>query len=206
MSRLMEGERVLWQGRPSWRAVARDVLHVGWIAGYFAVVLIYNAAQDRLAGLGPAATLMAGVPLFGAALILCAAVCGLAYAIARTTTYVVTTERCILRYGVAITARLSVPHRRVAAVAVAVREGGAGDISLAAKPGGPRLRYIKLWPHVQPLRFSKPVIALRGVPNVIVVAELISHAAAAVSPGVLHAAPAEATPGLVGAILSPAGD
>ena len=36
---LPEGERVLWQGAPSWRGVARRTLHTRKIAGYFAALI-----------------------------------------------------------------------------------------------------------------------------------------------------------------------
>ena len=115
MSTMLPGESVLWEGRPDWRALARDVTHVGWVAAYFGVMLIWGAASDRMAGMGPAATLLAGVPLFLAGVAVMAACIGFAYVIARTTTYTVTTERCILRYGVALTAHAigaAAPGRR----------------------------------------------------------------------------------------------
>ena len=202
MKRLMEGERILWEGRPAWRAVALDVVRVGWIAAYLAVWLIWNAAQDRLAGLGPLETLRAGLPLLCAGLVVLVACAGFAYAIARTTRYTLTNERCILRYGVALTATLSLPLRRIAAVSVAVRAGGAGDIPLRLKPGA-RVRYLKLWPHARPWRYAAAEPMLRGVPDAVAIAALLSQAAAQVTPGVLHPAPEEARGGLSGAILSP---
>ena len=206
MSRLLPGERVLWEGRPDWRAVARDVVRVGWLAAYFGVVMIWNAASNRLDGLGPVETLRAGVPVFVAAVVMLAGCVGFAYAIARTTRYTLTTERCILRYGVALTATLSLPLRRMAAVSVAAREGGAGDILLKLKPGASRVRYLKIWPHARPWRFKVAEPMLRGVPDAITVAALLSHAVAQVSPGVLHALPEKVRATLPGAILSPAGD
>ena len=199
----MEGERILWEGRPAWRAVALDVVRVGWIAAYLAVLLIWNAAQDRLAGLGPADTLRAGLPLFAAGLAVLAACAGFAYAIARTTRYTLTNERCILRYGVALTATLSLPLRRIAAVSVAVRSGGFGDVPLRLKPGS-RLRYLKLWPHARPWRYAAAEPMLRGVPDAITVAALLSHAAAQLSQGVLHPAPDQARGRLPHVILAPA--
>ncbi len=92
---LMPGERVLWHGRPGWRALARDVLHVRLVALYFALFLIWDAYGDRSSGLGPAQTLLAGVPLLVLGAAMLAACAGFAWACARTTRYTITSERCI---------------------------------------------------------------------------------------------------------------
>ena len=44
---LPEGERVIWQGRPDWRALARNVFKLKWLAIYFAV---FAAARTVMAG------------------------------------------------------------------------------------------------------------------------------------------------------------
>ena len=123
MIKLMPDERVLWQGRPAWPALARDVLYVGWLGAYLALLLIWHAALNRSAGLGPLDTLLAGVPLAVMGLLVLGACAGFAWAVARTTTYTLTTERCVLRYGVALTATLHLPLRKIGAVSVAVRSG-----------------------------------------------------------------------------------
>ena len=208
ISTLMPNERVLWEGRPAWRAVARDVTHVGWLAGYVALLLIWHAADNRAAGLGPLDTLLAGIPLTVLSLIVLAGITAFAWIIARTTTYTVTTERCILRYGVALTATLSIPLRKVAAISVAVHDDGTGDLLLQVKPGT-KMGFLKLWPHVRPWRFRTAQPMLRGVPGVVGVAAMLSKATAGLCVGVLHAVPGDRpmvqdVP--VGAILSPAGD
>ena len=188
MSRLMAGERVIWEGRPDWRAVARDVVHVRFVAGYFGLMLIWEFATDRAAGWSRVDTVWRGTGLLVAGLVVMALCAVFAWAIARTTKYTVTTERCILDYGVALTATLSVPLRRVASVGVDARHDGRGDILLTPKPG-PRLRYLKLWPHARPWRWSRAEPMLRGVPDVMTVAAAISQAASDASPGIIHAAP-----------------
>ena len=189
MSKLMPDERVLWQGRPAWRAVARDVLRLGWVAAYFAAMLIWQAASNRSDGLGPVDTLWAGLPLAVLSVLLLGAGLGFAWAIGRTTTYTITTERCILRYGVALGATLSLPLRRIAEVSVAAASDGTGSIPLRLKPGA-RVQYLKLWPHVRPWRTSRAEPMLRGVADVMTVAATLSQAVAGVMPGALHAVPA----------------
>ena len=204
----MPGERVIWQGRPDWRAVARDVLHVRILAAYFAVMLLWEFADDRANGWRPLDTLWRGTGLVVTGLVVLALCAGFAWAIARTTWYTVTTERCILEYGVALTATLSVPLRRVARVAVDARNDGKGDILLTPKPGQ-QLRYVKLWPHARPWRWSRAEPMLRGVPDVVAVASTISQAAGNAAPGIIHQAPAgrrHPAPALAEATWSAAGD
>ena len=206
MSKLLPGERILWEGQPEWRAVARDVVRVGWIAAYFGVVLFWNAVTARLQGQDLSETAIHCLPLVIIGVVVVAASAAFAWTIARTTRYTIPTERCILRYGVALTARLSIPLRRLAAVSVAVRDGGASDIPLRLKPGK-RLRYVKLWPHARPWHWSVTEPMLRGVPSGAVVAALLSQAAARVTPGVLHAAAVRGRETVVaGPVLSPTGD
>lgn len=188
MAQLIPGERVLWRGHPAWRAVMRDVLHVRILMGYFAVILLWGFAVDRSDGWGPLDTLWRGTPVVAVALATFGACALFASAIARTTTYELTTERCVLHYGVALTASLSIPLRRIAAVGLHVRSDGAGDILLTPKPGE-RLRYVKLWPHARPWRWSRAEPMLRGVPNAAELGQAIGKAAMDVASGIVHAAP-----------------
>ena len=208
MIKLMPGERIIWQGRPDWRAVARDVLHIRILAAYFALTLIWEFAADRADGWSPLQTLWRGTGLFMTSLVIVSLCAGYAWAIARTTRYTLTTERCILNYGVALTATLSVPLSRIASVAVDPRGDRKGDILLAPK-SGPRLGYMKLWPHARPWRWSRAEPMLRGIPDAMTVATVISQAAKDAAPGVMHATPADrAQPGpiLPEATWSGAGD
>lgn len=188
---LMPGEHVLWQGRPTWQAIARDVLHIGWIAFYLAVELIWSAWTDRSQGLSPGATLMAALPLVGLAAVLLGGCAAFAWECARTTRYLLTNQRVVLNYGMALSATLSLPLRRIGMVSVSTRADGNGDIPLALAPGH-RLPWLKLWPHARPWQLKKPQPMLRGLDDAARVALLLSRAVASVQPGHLSAAGAPA--------------
>ena len=208
VSKPASGERVVWQGRPDWRAVARDVLHIRILGAYFALMLIWEFAADRADGWSPLDTLWRGTGLFVTSLVALSLCAGFAWAIARTTRYTVTAERCVLHYGVALTATLSVPLHLVASVAVDARHDGRGDILLTPKPG-PRLRYTNLWPHARPWRWTSAEPMLRGVPNVVAVATCISQAARDAGLGIMHAEPpprAHSAPTVPEATWSAAGE
>ncbi|MFC7690375.1 hypothetical protein ACFQY5_13045 [Paeniroseomonas aquatica] len=51
---LPAGERILWQGRPDWRALTRRALHLPLLAGYFALLLATHAVAALLEGTAPA--------------------------------------------------------------------------------------------------------------------------------------------------------
>ena len=188
MSKLMPHERLLWRGKPAWRGVARDVLHIRLVAGYFAVMLIWGFASDRSDGWGPLFTLWRGVPLFTLGSVVLAACAGYAWVIARTTRYTVTSERIIMDYGVAIEATVSVPLNRIASIGIVARRDGTGDVLLTPKLRGP-LRYIKLWPHARPWRLTQVEPMLRCVPQAMDVAGIVSQAALDAVPGIIHAVP-----------------
>jgi hypothetical protein len=190
--RLLPEERVLWTGRPCWRAVARDVLHVRLVALYLAVVIVWGAVDDRSSGLGLLEAVKAALPSLVLGLMVLGGCLALARAIARTTRYTVTSERFLMEFGVALQANLSLPWRRVARVSLAVARDGTGSIPLTLKPGQ-ALSALKLWPHVRLPRYGASFGAaqpmLRGVPDAAQVGALIARSVRAVSPGQLMPLP-----------------
>ena len=155
VDRFGPGEYLIWQGRPRWTGLARDVLHVRPIALYLAVVWIAIAASNRSSGLSPMETLAAGAPLALVSALVVGACLAFAWGLARTTRYTLTNQRCIMHFGLALTATLSLPLRQIASVAIAERSDGTGDLPMQLKPGK-RLGYIKLWPHVPAVAYVAP--------------------------------------------------
>jgi hypothetical protein len=182
MDRFGPGEYLVWQGRPRWTALARDVLYVRPIALYLAGVWIWLAASNRSSGLSPMETLAAGAPLALVSALVVGACLAFAWGLARTTRYTLTNQRCILHFGVALTATLSLPLHLVASVAIAERSDGTGDLPMQLKPGK-RIGYIKLWPHARPWHIAHPAPMLRCVPDAARVGLLLSQAVEAVSVG-----------------------
>lgn len=185
---LLPGERILWQGKPAWRSVARRVFRWPLVAGYFTVLTLVDMAIIR-AHEGP------GWPVVDAAkpTVLSGVACvlvllGLAWAVGRTTTYVLTTQRVVMLFGVALPSMLSIPLHRVAATSARVRRDHTGDIALRLKEGE-GLTFAKLWPHVRPWRLGRTEPMLRDLVQVGAVAPLLCRALAACDAG-RQAAPA----------------
>lgn len=170
---LPEGERILWQGEPTWRQLAVNVFHIRALAIYFGVLMIWRASTA--AGDGVGAALGAGLApapfLLGSVLVLCV----LATLIARTTVYTVTNKRLVMRFGLALTKAINIPFRLVTSADMRPRAGGHGDIAIHLDPSA-RIGYIHLWPHARPWRLQHPQPMLRGVPDAGAAASILASA------------------------------
>ncbi len=165
-------EQVLWHGRPDWVSLARRAFRVELVAVYFGLVALWNAAMSDgdwfMAATSGAKTLALGA--------LAVALLGfLAWLSARTTLYVITSRRVIMKIGIALPIFFNIPFTDVASAAVHAFRDGAGDIPLSLTQGR-RIAYLHLWPHARPFGFSKPEPALRSIASVAAVADTLSAA------------------------------
>lgn len=174
---LPEGERLLWQGSPDWKALALHVFHVRAVAIYFAVLLVWKSTEAVVSGAGAGEAVAAAtlVALFGSAAL------GLlvlfARLIARSTIYSITSARVVIRAGVALPKAINIPFSKIGSAALALRKSGNGDIPLELT-GPDRIAYLHLWPHARPWRLGRAQPMLRGLPDAAVVAERLAGALA----------------------------
>lgn len=163
--KLPEGERLLWQGRPSWQSLARRCFKLRWVAAYFGVFGIWWSVSAISDSLSLGAALLEGlalVPIAGLALGL---LCGLAWLTARTTIYSITSRRVAMRFGIALPMTVNLPFSRIGSADLKRYGDGSGDIMLSLLSRD-RLAYLHLWPHVRPWCFSRVQPMLRGLPQV----------------------------------------
>lgn len=193
-----EGERVLWYGRPEWVSLMRHAYRADLVAAYFGALAIWNAVVDSDAG-AMAAAIAIGKSLVLAAL--CLALLGLlAWLSARTTLYVVTTRRIVMKVGIALPIFFNIPYSQIASAALRTFNDGTGEIPLALAPGR-RIALLHLWPHARPFHIANPQPALRCIADAGEVAQTLQQAMIAeaqirlgvanVSAPVQTAAPAE---------------
>lgn len=172
---LPEGENILWQGSPSATATAWQVLHIGWVGAYFAVLLAWRL----IAGLSDGHTLeriaFDSIPLTIVAVTAISILAVLAYFIARTTIYTITNRRVVMRFGVALPISVNVPFKAIRSAGAALRADGTGDVALEVDDLG-RLTYFHLWPHTRAWYVRKAQPSLRSVPDAQNVAGLLSRA------------------------------
>jgi len=161
-------EKVLWKGRPALGVFARTAFHTRTLGLYFAALIVIALVSGRTDAAAVSAVL-------GATLI--ALLYLLAWASTRSTLYILTDARLIMRIGMAIETRINLPLKQVTAAHLRPRGDGHGDIALEL--GGERmLGVVLLWPHLRPWRFTRPQPMLRAVPDAARLAQLIAEARA----------------------------
>ena len=172
-----EGEKILWQGSPSWWALARDALMIRWVAIYFAFLALWR-------GLVAGTTVdvdtgwQAALILLTMGAIACGILAAVAFVQARAAVYTVTNRRIVLRIGAALTVALNLPYRWIESADLQVRKDGTGTIALSLL-GETRFSYLVCWPHVRPWHMTRTQPALRAIPNAEWVAQLIAQNARA---------------------------
>jgi hypothetical protein len=172
-----QGEVILWQGRPDALALARDAYRIRWIAGYFALLILWRAGGAFADG-GLALALARGIPYLILACLGLAIIYGLAWVQARSTIYTLTTARLVMRIGAALPVTFNLPFAQVGAAALDLRPDGTGTIALETL-GQTRISVLVAWPHLRPGYWTKTQPALRSIPDAARVARLVAEAAEA---------------------------
>jgi hypothetical protein len=184
---LPPGERVLWQGRPDWRALAVDAFHVRAIGAYLVILLVVHVGL-RLSdggGVGEVARSTGWLAaLFGLAwgtLLL------MAWLSAAGSAYTLTDRRLVMRVGIVLTLTFNLPLRRLSAAGLRLRrDGHTGDIPLQLMSPD-RIAFFHLWPHARPWKIGTPEPMLRCIPDAARVAQALQEAWAVQSAAALPA-------------------
>lgn len=174
---LPKGERILWQGKPSTWALARDAYGLRWVMIYFALVVLWRATVGGIDG-GMAGAMAFGLPYVGLAAGAFVVILGLAWAAARTTVYTITSARILMRVGAALPVTLNLPFRQIGAADLDLRGDGTGTLAFTTL-GEAQLSYLVLWPHLRPWHARKTQPAFRCIPDAATVAQLVSQTAEA---------------------------
>jgi hypothetical protein len=172
---LPPGERILWQGQPDWRSLARHAFQVRILTGYFAVFALARGAFALADGAGIGSALLSSLVVVPLAAFALAVLTLLAWLNARSTMYTITTRRIVMRFGVALPMSFNLPFKQLGAANLNERRAGDGDIAVQLT-GSDRLAWLVLWPHARPWRFTRAQPMLRSIPEVRKVAALLGEA------------------------------
>ena len=153
--RLPAGERILWQGSPSARALLRSMFHIRALAAYFALIIAWCAASSLRSGYGMEATAITASRMIGVASVPLVLILVYAWLLQRTTIYTITTKRIVLHHGVAFPMSINLPFARIGAASLTTAAGGAGDIPVALTEGS-KIAYLAVWPNARPWRMRNP--------------------------------------------------
>ncbi len=183
---LPPGERLLWQGRPAWKQLARESFELPWLAAYFAVFALSRGVVALVDGKGVAAAIFASAVVVPLAVCCLATLALLAWLNARATVYSITSKRVVMRFGVAFPMTFNLPFKRLASASLKTRANGNGDIALELS-GPDRLAWLHLWPHARPWKFARAQPMLRAIDGASEASRVLAEAVKAWSD-------AEATP------------
>jgi len=173
--RLPAHEQIVWQGSPSWTALFAQVFHARGLVAYFSllialrVVLGYEPNQGWLSAMAQASWM---IPVAGLAILMFG---GLAWLMAKTTVYTITSRRVVMRVGIVLSVTFNLPFSRIAAADLRLGRDGVGDVALQLVPGD-KIAYLHLWPHAKPWSLRQPVPMLRCLPAAARVGELLHKA------------------------------
>ena len=171
---LPPGEQLLWQGRPHWRTLARRTFKGDWLALYLGVFIAVRLVVGLQRGEGLAALGAAGQALVLATVCL-GIVAALAIGYSRATIYSITSERLVLRIGVAFPLNINLPFKRLASADLQSRGGDVGDIVLQLA-GPDRIAWLYLWPHTHGFHVAKPRPTLLCLPRAAEAATVLRRA------------------------------
>lgn len=173
---LPEGERLLWEGAPTMKAVATHVFHWRLVVAYFAAMLALWAVTTEHTP-GSDVYVASAVVRVSLSAFVMLAVLGLSRAAATTTWYAITTQRLVMRVGMAFPMSINIPFKLMESAGVGVFKDGTGQVTVQLAKGN-RIAYIALWPHCRVFRFNQPEPVLRGLEEPQRVAQILAAAVA----------------------------
>jgi len=186
---LPPGERLLWQGSPDWRVMAREALHTRMLSVYFAVLLAWRGATVLSNGGSWFDAGQAVLWLLPLAVLAIGVLSLMAWLIARTSVYTITDKRVVMRIGVVLTITFNLPHSQIESAGLRTNTDGSGDVTLLLNDAD-RIAYVHLWPHARPWHLKRSQPMLRALPQARAVASILSAAlaeSAGVAPTALRA-------------------
>ncbi len=192
--RLPAGETLLWQGAPSWRALARRAFHLRGVAVYFLALIAWYLVSLVTDASSVPAPEMSLVPLAVSVVLASALILGFSWLIARTTVYTITSRRVVMRFGIALPMTWNIPFARISNVDLKLYPDGAGELILTPMADD-KFSFLVMWPHVKPWRITRPSPSLRCVADAACVARLLAEALVAGGHGVAPAGAAETLSG-----------
>ena len=169
------GERVIWQGKPSFKGLALRSFHIREVAIYFGLLMAWKLWSNWSHGASFAEAATSVAWLVAPAVSAIAVLAGLAWLFRRAACYTITTKRVLFQFGVALPVTMNVPLSKIASAALKTYRDGSGDIPLALI-NSDRVSYVLLWPHVRPWKLRTPEPMLRALPDAALAAARLSEA------------------------------
>ena len=153
---------MVWQGRPTVAAMARRVFFIPHLALYFGLLIAGHTVYRLMEGVSAAQVLGTFVWQAGLAATVLVLLAWLARSYAASVMYTLTSERLVIRSGVALPMMVNIPIEQITAADMRVYRDGTGDIVLTPVADR-KLHWVLLWPNVSAW-YSRPIRPLlRGL-------------------------------------------
>ncbi len=175
--RLPQGETLLWQGAPDIRTMLVRVFHMRFVGAYFALLIVASAITAAQNGASAHAVFLVVLHRAYLAIAVFALAGAYAWAVRRSTTYSITTNRVVVSAGMALPISFNLPFAGVEAAGLHVYPNGKGDLTLRMLPGE-KLSYFVMWPHARPWRMARTEPMLRCIPDAAKVSLILAQALA----------------------------
>jgi len=172
---LPKGEHILWQGAPDPKRLAREVLGVRWVAGYFLLLAFWRIGVSS-ADIPFSAAILHGIPFIVSGIFACGILYGIAYVQARSTVYTLTNKRVAMRIGAALTMTLNLPYTWIGTAKLDLKNTGHGTLAFELI-GETKVSYLMSWPHVRPWHIARTQPAFRCIADAENVAGIFAEAA-----------------------------
>lgn len=171
------GERVIWQGKPTFKGLALRSFHIREVAIYFGLLLVWRLWSSWFHGVPPADAAISALWLIVPATSAIAVLAALAWLFRRAACYTITSKRVLFQFGVALPMTMNIPLSRIENAALKTYRDGSGDIPLRVADSQ-RVSYLLLWPHIRPWRLRAPEPMLGSIPDAAQVAAKLAEALA----------------------------
>ena len=159
---LPEGETMVWQGRPTVAAMGRRIFFIPHLALYFGLLIAGHSVYRLMEGVSGVQVMGTFFWQAGLATTVLVLLAWLARSYAASVMYTLTSERLVIRSGVALPMMVNIPIEQITAADMRVYRDGTGDIVLTPVADR-KLHWVLLWPNVSAW-YSRPIRPLlRGL-------------------------------------------
>lgn len=169
------GERVIWQGKPTFKGLAMRSFHIREVAIYFGLLLVWRLWSNWSNGMQATDAIVSALWLIVPAISAIAVLAGLAWLFRRAACYTITNKRVLFQFGVALPITMNIPLGKIENAALKTYRDGSGDIPLRVADSK-RVSYLLLWPHIRPWRMRLPEPMFNSVPEASEVAAKLADA------------------------------
>lgn len=173
--KLPAGETILWQGSPSTKAILAKVFHAKILYAYFGLLLAYRLISGFSDGEAVTEIFFAGLRILILSGLGMGLVALIAYLIASTAVYTITTKRVVMRIGIVLNMTFNFPLKMIESADCGLNKNGSGDIYLKLSKGY-KIAIFHLWPHARPGSWVTPQPTLRGINHCAEVAKILVQA------------------------------